>query len=96
MALGACPLADALPAALGPRARELEAVSDLRDWLGGEGESHADDLPDEGDVIVQLAALGDERRRRHDPRWEPPASWGGDPENLERLVREKVAKGWRF
>jgi hypothetical protein len=48
--------------------------------------------PDATDILVQMDALREERRERGDSRWQPPASWGRDPENLERLVRERWAR----
>jgi hypothetical protein len=71
-----------------------EVVSDrVRRWLASidEGEGREEE-PDATDIFVQLDALHDERVERRDSHWCPP---GRDPENLERLVRERWARGKR-
>ena len=64
----------------------------LRDWNANlpkdQGETEGE--VDATDIFLQLDCVHDERRERHDPTWWPP---GRDPENLERLVEDRRARG---
>ena len=64
-------------------------------FLAGFGSRAApadDDAHDDHDLFVQLDAFKDERHKRGDPLWVPPGRY---PECNERLLREKLARGWR-
>jgi hypothetical protein len=61
----------------------------LDHWLADDDERETTSV-DVTDVFVQLDALHDERRERHDQRWQPP---GPDPQGLERLVEDRWRRG---
>jgi hypothetical protein len=69
----------------------VEVSDSLEEWLSSldERERAFKDV-EPTNVFVQLDALREERIERGDPHWWPS---GPDPQGLERLVRDRVARG---